>query len=163
MVSNFLVNLYSRLFVYFASSLVMPALTISSRLDLRPEPSNSGAEPTEEGTSGENGELPPPLRETDEANSSSSATESSSQPRGISRFIDLHRLRHAPAEERIAALRELRNESRDASNAENASTSPEVGASQEDVEESGRRARLTNRLKEKLRVRTRPMPPTTEE
>ncbi|KAH8820514.1 hypothetical protein F5884DRAFT_52409 [Xylogone sp. PMI_703] len=134
------------------------------RLDLRPETSQAeGAEGAEnaEGAA-QNGELPPPLGETDESNNAASATDSS-QHRRISRFIDLHRLRHAPAEEQIAALRRLRNESRAADNGEGAASAPETAAAQEDAEESGRRARLASRLKEKLKIRTRPMPPTPEE
>ncbi|RFU32666.1 hypothetical protein B7463_g3653, partial [Scytalidium lignicola] len=133
------------------------------RLDLRPETSHaSGAEATAEGTT-ENGELPPPLGETDEANNGTSAGESS-HPRRISRFIELHRLRHAPAEERIAALRRLRNETREATNSEGAAAATsETVEAQDDSEETGRRARLASRLRDKLRIRTRPMPPTAEE
>lgn len=95
---------------------------------------------------GEGSELPPPIspeagETTEEA--SGEASGSTHQRRGVARLLDLNRLRHAPPDERIAALRQLREQSQ------------REGAPTEDVEEISRRARLTNRLRDTFRVRTR--------
>ena len=109
-----------------------------SRHDLRPVPSASA---TAEGE-----ELPPPLSANGEGEIEIEAigddvSDSNHQRRRVSRFLDLTRLRTAPPEERIAALRRLREQSqRDG---------------EEDVEEHSRRARLTGRLRETFRIRTR--------
>ena len=95
---------------------------------------------------GEGSELPPPLApEAGEttAEASGEASGSTHQRRGVARLLDLNRLRHAPPDERIAALRQLREQSQ------------REGAPTEDVEEISRRARLTNRLRDTFRVRTR--------
>ncbi|KAH6670126.1 hypothetical protein B0J14DRAFT_111780 [Halenospora varia] len=99
--------------------------------------------PVTSGTSGTTGtdDLPPPL--DDEHSADASGDIEHQQRRRMSRFIDLSRLRHAPPDERIAALRELREQSR---------TNEEPVA---DSEETSRRARLTGRLKDKFRIRTR--------
>lgn len=115
-----------------------------SRHDLRP------AADTAEGVPGAEGdELPPPLADHEAAGEATTgaAHEDRHRPR-VSRFMDLHRLRTAPAEERIAALRELREQSR------------ADGTAMEDVEDPSRRTRLTGRLRDTFRIRTqRETPP----
>ncbi|KAE9372159.1 hypothetical protein N431DRAFT_338950 [Stipitochalara longipes BDJ] len=114
------------------------------RHDLRPV--TSATENTENtvSTTGEGSELPPPLSvEGEEAANTSEASGSNHQRRGVARLLDLNRLRHAPPDERIAALRQLREQSQ------------REGEQIEDVEETSRRARLTNRLRDTFRVRTR--------
>jgi hypothetical protein len=113
-------------------------LTITSRHDLRPAAAA-------EGLSAEGDELPPPLTAV-EAGEGVGATESADtqQPRRHSRFLDLHRLRTAPPDERIAALRHLREQSQQ-----------ETRDGVEDDEEPSRRARLTGRLRDTFRIRTR--------
>lgn len=71
------------------------------------------------------------------------------------RLLDIHRLRHAPADERIAALRELREQSQN----ENVG---ETAAAEADAEEPSRRARVTGRLRDAFRIKTRTQdtPPT---
>lgn len=123
-----------------------------SRHDLRP--ANAEAE-----AAAESDELPPPLsanEEADATNTAPDATTDERRPRAY-RLIDLHRLRTAPPDERIAALRRLREESR------------QQGGAAEDTEEPSRRARLTGRLRDTFRIRTRrgdepqPPPSTTNE
>ena len=93
---------------------------------------------------GEGSELPPPLGvEAGEASNVDEVSGSNHQRRGVARLLDLNRLRHAPPDERIAALRQLREQSQ------------REGEPAEDVEETSRRARLTNRLRDTFRVRTR--------
>jgi hypothetical protein len=115
-------------------------LTHDSRHDLRPVASATENIENTASATGEGGELPPPLSvdgaeapETDEANVSNPQR----------RHSHLNRLRHAPADERIAALRQLREQSQS------------EGEPAEDVEEPSRRARLTNRLRDGFRIRTR--------
>ncbi|TVY29756.1 Receptor homology region,transmembrane domain- and RING domain-containing protein [Lachnellula hyalina] len=96
-------------------------------------------------------DLPPPLNleGTLEALHHHEAGESSEdgnnhQRHRISRFLDLNRLRHAAPHERIAALRQLREESR----------------TQEQIEQAvegqqSRRTRVTGRLRDTFRIRTR--------
>lgn len=114
-----------------------------SRHDLRPV----ATEPTAEGS-----ELPPPLSTTEDGTPPTASTSTSPVPAGeedthqrhrASRFLDLHRLRTAPPDERIAALRRLREQSR------------QDGDEVDDVEEPTRRARLTGRLRDTFRIRTR--------
>ncbi|KAG4444298.1 hypothetical protein IFR05_000273 [Cadophora sp. M221] len=97
-------------------------------------------------TSNADGELPPPLSANDEADRISSEG-SAHQRRRVSRFLDLNRLRHAPPDERIAALRQLREETQRAGE--------EPVNSGDIAEEPSRRARLTNRLRDTFRIRTR--------
>jgi hypothetical protein len=69
-------------------------------------------------------------------------------PRGsVARSLNAALLRQASATERIAALRELRQQQRETGdgNTDNA----------DDLEEEGRRARLTRRLRDVFRVHTR--------
>lgn len=130
-----------------------------SRHDLRPVRSNTSEHPStadvdagEAAASATEAELPPPLEAEEGANNNTSS-------RRRSRFLDLHRLRHAPAEERIAALRQLREQSQQEREGENATT----GASERNVDGSGvvaaeeqsRRARVTGRLRNVFGVRTR--------
>jgi hypothetical protein len=67
----------------------------------------------------------------------------------VSRLLDLTRLRTAPPEERIAALRQLREQSQQESAA-----SPTTAAAAAE-EQEGRSAGLTSRLRDKFRIRTR--------
>lgn len=88
--------------------------------------------------------MPPPLSVEGEEAASQEEASGSNHPRGrVARLLDLNRLRHAPPDERIAALRQLREQSQ------------REGEAVEDVEESSRRARLTNRLRDTFRIRTR--------
>lgn len=117
-----------------------------SRHDLRPATSTEGAEGAE-GVTAEGDELPPPLSANEAADETNTAalTENADEhqrPR-VSRFMDLNRLRTAPPDERIAALRRLREQSR------------QEGDVAEDVEEPSRRSRLTGRLRDTFRIRTR--------
>ncbi|KAL2066411.1 hypothetical protein VTL71DRAFT_2482 [Oculimacula yallundae] len=102
--------------------------------------------PVTTATSTAEGEFPPPLSANDDADRVSSEG-SAHQRRRISRFLDLNRLRHAPPDERIAALRQLREESQRAGG--------EPLSSDDIAEEPTRRARLTNRLRDTFRIRTR--------
>lgn len=88
--------------------------------------------------------LSPPLREHAEVPTVSSHNR-------LSRLFDVSRLRNAPVEERMAALRQLR--------AEEASQS----SHSVDAEERHQRARFTERLRETFRVRTRAQSPQRED
>jgi hypothetical protein len=119
-------------------------LTQSSRHDLRPVTSATSHTENTVSTTGEGSELPPPLGvEGEEAANTDEGSGSNPQRRGVARLLDLNRLRHAPPDERIAALRQLREQSQ------------LEGEQPEDVEEISRRARLTNRLRDTFRIRTR--------
>ncbi|KAM3078107.1 hypothetical protein ACMFMG_002592 [Clarireedia jacksonii] len=110
------------------------------RHDLRPTTTNPEND----------GEIPPPLSDQGENGNehTAGATETSEHPsrRRVSRFIDLHRLRHAPPDERIAALRRLREQSQQEG----------TEISNGSAEEGNRRASMTDRLRNKFRIRTRP-------
>lgn len=110
-------------------------LTLPSRHDLRPSTSATDNAEGAEGTEGaENDDLPPPLGD-EESNNTSSPPHHQSR---MSRFVDLRRLRNAPPDERIAALRSLREQTRGE-------------AAVEGTEERSRRSRL----RDTFRVRTR--------
>ncbi|KAN0110317.1 hypothetical protein V8E51_006704 [Hyaloscypha variabilis] len=114
------------------------------RHDLRPVTSATENTDNTVSTAAEGSELPPPLAvDVEEATTTDEAGGSNHQRRGVARLLDLNRLRHAPPDERIAALRQLREQSQ------------REGEQTEDVEEISRRARLTNRLRDTFRVRTR--------
>jgi hypothetical protein len=123
-----------------------PDTNPSSRHDLNPTTSNTegagGATANADGT-----ELPPPISPAEGQNEAEDAAHPGR--RRVSRFLDLHRLRTAPPDERIAALRRLREQSR------------AEGEPVEDVEEPSRRARVTNRLRDTFRIGTRQQPTTT--
>lgn len=104
----------------------------ASRLDLRPGQGASEATAGDETT-----EVPPLGVEGNEASG-----DSSNSARRRSRFFDLARLRQAPVEERIEVLRRMRTEQRQRSSANS-------------QEESTGRARLSNRLRDRLGIRTR--------
>jgi hypothetical protein len=118
----------------------------ASRHDLRPAKTATSepTAPTAEGT-----ELPPPLAVNEgsengvEATAEGDDASASHSRRRISRILDSHRLRHAPPDERIAALRRLREQTQ------------RDGELAEEVEEPGRRARLSSRLRDTFRIRTR--------
>lgn len=142
--------------VHYGMPTLAPFLTstneCASRHDLRPVPSatDDPTSPTAEGS-----ELPPPLNaegidngagtengaETAETAEGDNAS-TNPQRRRVSRFLDLNRLRHAPPDERIAALRRLREQA-------------QQDGETEDVEEPSRRARLTGRLRDTFRIKTR--------
>ena len=132
---------------------MIPSITnaITSRHDLRPVTSATSDTARAAGTTSEGNELPPPLAAEgiEDAAEGVEATEEAStgstqRRTRISRLLDPTRLRHAPPDERIAALRRLREQSR------------REGEPAEDVEEPSRRARLTGRLRDTFRIRTRP-------
>ena len=110
-----------------------------SRLDLRPGGKGGEMSTTSTVSTVEEAYFPPPL-DLDGHDSD----ESSTHRRRVSRLFDVNRLRHASVEERIEALRQLRTEQQ-----AEGSTS-DVGA-----EERSRRARVTDKLRDKFRIRTR--------
>jgi hypothetical protein len=131
--------------------LIKAILTNYSRHDLRPVTSATENTENTASTTGEGSELPPPLG-VEGAETAETDNGSNHQRRRVSRLLDLNRLRHAPPDERIAALRQLREQSQ------------REGEPAEDVEETSRRARLTNRLRDTFRIRTRAqnnVPPTS--
>lgn len=82
-----------------------------------------------------------------EESSMATESESGSQHRSrAARLLDIHRLRHAPADERIAALRELR---------ERTQNEGETAEGETDAEEPSRRLRLTGRLRDAFKIKTR--------
>lgn len=108
------------------------------RLDLRPEQGEGG-----EDEWNENSEPPPLGADVNDAG------EPSTSSRRRSRLFDLHRLRHATVEERIEVLRRYRTEQRSGSSASN--------------EDEGRdRSGLTNRLRDRFRIRTRAVQRSSE-
>ncbi|KAI6354469.1 hypothetical protein MCOR25_008584 [Pyricularia grisea] len=110
------------------------------RLDLHPHKS------TDEEDEGDSTQLPPPLGADPEFEVDTRGTNRDN--RRSSRLFDIHRLRHASAEERIEVLRRYRRESQER---------PAANVNADD--ENSRTSRLTARLKEKFRVRTRAQPP----
>lgn len=107
-------------------------LTSHSRLDLNPEAATDGTNDATT-TDATATDLPPPLGQTGEG-------QSEATPRArnrISRFLDLHRLRTATPDERIAALRQLREESR----------AEGTIAAEPQTEEPATRNRLRDRLR----------------
>jgi hypothetical protein len=115
-----------------------------SRHDLRPVASSDDpTSTTEEGT-----ELPPPLETTSEHDGSTeeSAGAVNTHSHRVSRFLDRNILRHAPAHERIAALRRLREESQQAGQTD----AEAVNADGEG--EQSRAVRFTGRLRGALRL-----------
>jgi len=111
------------------------------RVDLRPVATNTSAtSPTADAA-----DLPPPLTEGD-----AGEQEASTQRGRAARVLDMAHMRHAPAHERIAALRQLRMEQ----------NQRDISGNPSDVEVAGteqsRGARLTNRLRDVFRIRTRP-------
>lgn len=115
------------------------------RLDLRTLDKRSSAEGNTSpasSSSREGGGLAPPLAAVE----GSSSPPSSSSTRRLSRYLDLHRLRHAPPDERIAALRQYRQQSQ----SDNDHT-----ATAEDSESQTRRTTLATRLRDSFRIRTR--------
>ncbi|KAK7740239.1 hypothetical protein SLS63_001439 [Diaporthe eres] len=108
------------------------------RLDLRPEQGEGGDDERNE-----NSEAPPLGADVNDN------AESSNSSRRRSRLFDLHRLRHATVEERIEVLRRYRTEQRSGSSASN--------------EDEGRdRSGLTNRLRDRFRIRTRAVQRSSE-
>ncbi|KAG5921367.1 hypothetical protein E4U42_005874 [Claviceps africana] len=111
------------------------------RLDLRPGRS------THSESSEHSGNLAPPLALEEEDHESSFVHHGNR----LSRLLDLNRLRHAPVEERIEALRQIRvhAQHQEEANAEGATATGRSHA-----------ARLTDKLKDKFRIRTRPQAAT---
>ncbi|KAF4510819.1 hypothetical protein G6O67_002682 [Ophiocordyceps sinensis] len=106
------------------------------RLDLRP-----GQGTANQGPAGGDGEpLPPPLVLEGEDGHGSST----SQGNRFARLLDINRLRQAPVEERIETLRQMRAQTNE--------NEPQDG---EGGERPPHGARLTKKLKEKFRIRTR--------
>jgi hypothetical protein len=115
--------------------------------------------PTTENADGtESDELPPPLTAEDGVlaegptepitGEGDTSNEASHRHRlRVSRLLDLTRLRTAPPEERIAALRELREQSQQQENA--------VDAGPAAAEQHNRSAGLTSRLRNTFHIRTR--------
>ncbi|CCU82400.1 RING finger domain protein [Blumeria hordei DH14] len=122
------------------------ALIIFSRYDLRPNTTLASSEGASEGY-----ELPPPLSAIEDNSHSSDYDVANRHRYTIARFLDRNRLRHAPPDERIAALRQLRHHSR----AEAGQTTTE------DAEERIRSVSLAQRLKDAFRITTRTQSVTT--
>ncbi|PBP28124.1 ring finger domain protein [Diplocarpon rosae] len=115
------------------------------RHDLRPATSETSS-PQGYANANVDGEPPPPVPVNDGADNpgeQASSHGSAHQRHRVSRLLDLRRLRHAPPEERIEALRQLRVETQRA------------GEQNEAGEEPSRRAQRTGRLRDRFRVRTR--------
>ncbi len=126
-------------------------LHFPSRIDLRPAPTNDPNSPTSPTGEGENSDAPlaPPL---EAENAEQNSEPDSNQRSHAARILELTRFRHAPAQERIAALLQLRTEQgqNQSEAAEGAGTTgPETTA------ERSRRTRLTGRLRDVFRIRTR--------
>lgn len=110
------------------------------RYDLRPNTTLASSEGASEGY-----ELPPPLSAIENNSHSSDYDVANRHRYPLARFLDRNRLRHAPPDERIAALRQLRHHSR-----------AEAGQSTtEDAEERIRSVSLAQRLKDAFRITTR--------
>ncbi|GJN74299.1 RING finger domain-containingprotein [Purpureocillium lilacinum] len=114
------------------------------RLDLRPNQGNAN----EGSTAGDNESLAPPLAMEGEDEHASSSTHS----HRLSRLFDVNRLRQAPVEERIEALRQMRAQRNEHGHEAH---EPEA-ADAADSRPHG--ARLTDKLKDKFRIRTRAQP-----
>lgn len=92
----------------------------------------------------EDAALPPPLAETEGADAQVLPA------RGrLSRRLDTALMRNASSHERIAALRQLRQQQEEPGAA--------MAGPEAEGEEQSRRARLTGRLRDVFRIRTRPM------
>lgn len=111
------------------------------RIDLNP----ASAETVEDGeTAHEGGEAGP---QTVEAGDSSQQTNSNRHSRGLAGYLsDIRRARNAPVEERIEALRRLRESHQRQRNGDESATAEES---------QGRRRYLAMRLRERFRIRTR--------
>ncbi|CAK7198932.1 hypothetical protein SEUCBS139899_001600 [Sporothrix eucalyptigena] len=126
------------------------------RLDLRPNDGEADA-----AAEGEAPMAPPLDAEAASATAAAaaatdtSADASAASSRRRTRLFDLHRLRHATAEERIEALRRYRAENQ----AEGSAESGAVPAANGD--EDHNRERLTRRLRDKFRIRTRAQSPSS--
>jgi len=112
-------------------------ILLRSRLDLRPQ----GEKGTIDGTDGQP-QLAPPLAADWNENDENAGP---SRERRRSRLLDFHRLRQASVEERIEILRRHRSQQQQDTSVSN----------EGDPEERSRRAKLTDRLREKFRIRTR--------
>jgi hypothetical protein len=133
-----------------------PKTNSISRHNLQPVQSTTaeGADGAEGAAGVEGDDLPPPLSATDGAETGTGEGESSNEASHhhrlrVSRLLDLTHLRTAPPEERIAALRQLREQSQRDGEAE-------------DAEHPSRPAGLTSRLRDKFRIKTRMQPATQE-
>jgi hypothetical protein len=117
---------------------------LHSRIDLRPAETNTA----DQNQAAEDAALPPPLNETE-------GTDAQVHPhRGrLSRRLDATIMRNASSHERIAALRQLRQQQ-----LESGTTTAGPDAERE---EQSRRASLTGRLRDAFRIRTRSMPEPT--
>jgi hypothetical protein len=129
-----------------------PNANSTSRHNLQPV--QSTAEGAEGAAAAEGDDLPPPLSANDGGETGTGEGESSNEASHhhrlrVSRLLDLTHLRTAPPEERIAALRQLREQSQRDGEAE-------------DAENPNRPAGLTSRLRDKFRIKTRMQPATQE-
>lgn len=118
---------------------------LNSRLDLRPRREDGSIDESSDGES-----LAPPL------GSDGQDSDSGSQRRRASRLLDLGRLRHASAEERILALRQYRTEQRARNQHRGSDDDTETTTSVTDPDTGRRRVKLSDRLRDKFRIRTTP-------
>lgn len=125
-------------FFSIQSSPVLAKLTdiLDSRLDLRPGYTAHSI------SSEHNENLAPPLALGEEDHEVTSVHHGNR----LSRLFDVNRLRHAPVEERIEALRQIRAHTEH----------QEISAPEATVTDRPHAAKLTDKLKDKFRIRTRP-------
>ncbi|KAK4156673.1 E3 ubiquitin-protein ligase SDIR1 [Chaetomidium leptoderma] len=135
------------------------------RLDLRPQGERTSSNPDQD----DGFPLAPPLLASTETWNDTTATtpqqqqQQQQQRRRSSRFLDLHRLRHASIEERIEILRRHRSQQQLRESTSNTTTTTTTttttSGSNETEEQRGRRARLADRLRERFHIRTRAQSP----
>ena len=98
------------------------------------------------------------------AEASTDATTTGNRRR-TTRLFDLHRLRHATVEERIEALRRFRVENQYENGADGSAAASSPGAaraaSPNENGDEANRERLTKRLRDKFRIRTRAQEPSS--
>ncbi|CAK7216905.1 hypothetical protein SBRCBS47491_002982 [Sporothrix bragantina] len=131
------------------------------RLDLRPNDGETDSVAAEGDAS-----MAPPLDAEASTSAAVAATDASSADasgagnRRRTRLFDLHRLRHATAEERIEALRRYRAENQ-AENGVDAGAETGFSGSTANGEEDHNHERLSRRLRDKFRIRTRAQSPSS--
>ncbi|OAA66470.1 ring finger domain protein [Niveomyces insectorum RCEF 264] len=122
------------------------------RLDLRPD---RGATDGAGASDSSQAHMPPPLDADEAGLASAESYGAAGHRRRSSRLFDLNRLRHASVEERIEALRRYRVENQAESQAEAHDATSAHGSE----DEQNRSAKLTKRLRDKFRIRTRAQSP----
>ncbi|OIW27945.1 hypothetical protein CONLIGDRAFT_682953 [Coniochaeta ligniaria NRRL 30616] len=117
------------------------------RLDLRPRNEDELDGTLVDGAVADDvNQLPPPL----EAEAAENEQHTSQRNRRSSRLLDLHRLRHASVEERIEILRRHRSQQQETG---------QSGDHDGETAEHHHRSKLSDRLRDKFRIRTRTQSP----